>query len=419
MNKESKFDYKWVIILLSGLMVMTVLGFCSSSRGIFITPICDALNIKRSAFSINSSCRYITTSIVNIFFGTLIAKFGAKKLICAGFISLIISMLLYSFGTNVFVFYLGGVFLGMGLSWTTTTMVGSVVNKWCAENKGTIMGVILASNGIGAAIAIQILSPIINSGVFGYRNAYRLVAVILAVVLLIIIVFFKNTPEKTKNIAKTEKVKNNAYVGISFSEAVKRPYFYGALFCIFVSGMILQSVTGISTPLLNDVGLDKGYIATVLSVHSIALTVSKFSIGFIYDKAGLRKTSSLCFVAGVIAMILLVNISATKTGNILAMAYTVVSSIALPLETIMLPIYARELFGEISFNKILGIFASVNTAGYALGEPIANLCYDITGKYNISIYVCCGLMAIAAVVMMFVINAANKDKNKQFQISGK
>ncbi len=109
-------------------------------------------------------------------------------------------------------------------------------------------------------------------------------------------------------------------------------------------------------------------------------------------------------------MILLVNVSASKTGNSLAMIYTILSSFALPLETIMLPIYARELFGEISFNKILGVFASVNTAGYALGEPIANLCYDITGKYNISIYVCCGLMAIAAVVMMFVIKKADKEK---------
>ncbi len=288
MDKKTKLDYKWIIILLSGLMVMTVLGFCSSSRGIFITPICDALNIKRSTFSINSSCRYITTSVVNVFFGILIAKFGAKKLICAGFVSLIISMLLYAYGTNVFVFYLGGIFLGMGLSWTTTTMVGSVVNKWCAENKGTIMGFVLASNGIGAAIAIQILNPVINSGTFGYRNAYKLITLILIVVLVLILIFFKNNPVNvSKNNDNIKQKHGDIYIGIPFNEAIKKPYFYAALFCIFVSGMILQSVTGISTPLFNDVGLDKNYIATVLSVHSIFLTISKFSTGIIYDKFGL------------------------------------------------------------------------------------------------------------------------------------
>jgi len=63
----------------------------------------------------------------------LIAKFGAKKLILAGFASLIASMLIYSQSTNVFGFYIGGIFLGIGLSWTTTTMVGSVINKWCKK----------------------------------------------------------------------------------------------------------------------------------------------------------------------------------------------------------------------------------------------------------------------------------------------
>ena len=65
------------------------------------------------------------------------------------------------------------------------------------------------------------------------------------------------------------------------------------------------------------------------------------------------------------------------------MAYGVLSPFALPLETIMLPIYASEFSEEKSFNKILGIFVSLNTAGYAVGAPVANLCYDITGSYDI------------------------------------
>lgn len=130
---QSNPSYLWVIVSISCLMVLTVLGFCSSSKSIYISPVCNALGISRSAFSVNDSCRYIATAVVNIFFGALIAKFGAKKLILAGFASLIASMLIYSQSTNVFGFYIGGIFLGIGLSWTTTTMVGSVINKWCKK----------------------------------------------------------------------------------------------------------------------------------------------------------------------------------------------------------------------------------------------------------------------------------------------
>ena len=172
---KNSFEYKWVIVFISCLMVFCVLGFCSSANSMYITPITEALNISRASYSVTTGVRYITTALVNIFFASLIYRFGEKKMIIAGFASLIMSTFIYSISTSVMVFALGSIFLGIGLSFTTTAMVGTVVNKWCAKNKGTIMGIALASNGIGAAIARVILTPIINSGdPFGYRNAYRI-----------------------------------------------------------------------------------------------------------------------------------------------------------------------------------------------------------------------------------------------------
>lgn len=239
--RNKKFDYKWVIVGLCFLMVFTALGFCSSSKSLYIKAITNALGISRSAFSINDSCRFITTSVINIFFGSLIAKFGMKKLIGAGFVCLIISSLIYSFATNVFIFYIGGVFLGLGLAWATTTMVGAVVNKWCKEGRGTIMGAILASNGIGAALAIQVVSPIINQegNIFGYRDAYRLVALILLIVGALVMIFFKENPKGEEN-KKVElhkkKGRGQSWEGIEYSEAVKKSLLFWRTYMHFPDG---------------------------------------------------------------------------------------------------------------------------------------------------------------------------------------
>ncbi len=158
-RRMGEFDYKYIIAGICFIMVFVGLGFCSSAKTIYFAPITEALGFFRSSFSINDSCRYITTAILNIFFGALVERFGTKKLIIAGMISLIISSLLYSAATTLFVFYLGGVFLGIGVAWTTTSMVGVVINKWFAENKGTVMGFVLASNGLGAAMAIHNIGP--------------------------------------------------------------------------------------------------------------------------------------------------------------------------------------------------------------------------------------------------------------------
>ncbi len=410
-----KIDRKWFVAGAMFLMVFTVLGFCSSSKSIYIAAITEALDISRSAFSINDSCRYITTSIVNVFFGALVARFGERKLIGAGFLCLITSMLLYSVGNNVFVFYLGGIFLGAGLSWTTTTMVGSVIGKWFKENKGTVMGAILAANGLGAALALQIVSPIIyeEGNPFGYRKAYRLVILILLVVGTAVVLLIRNkkqTPADKATPAAKSKKRGMNWLGFEFSVICKKPYFYGALACIFVTGMLLQGVGGVAAPMMRDTGLDEGYVATVLSLHSIALTVFKLGVGFVYDKKGLRTTANICFITAIAVFLLLANITTSPLGKGFALLYGIFSSLALPLETIMLPIFAADLFGERSYPKVLGIVASVNTAGYAVGAPVANICYDLTGTYVPAIYASALLMLGVFIAMQFVIRAAKKDR---------
>ena len=98
--QKKRLDYKWVIIAACFVMVFTTLGFCSSTKRLFLGPMTEALGIARSIYSINDSCRYITTSVVNLFFGALVAKFGLRRLIGFGFLSLIGSMLMYSVAYN-------------------------------------------------------------------------------------------------------------------------------------------------------------------------------------------------------------------------------------------------------------------------------------------------------------------------------
>ena len=150
----NKLHYRWVMIMISFLMVMISLGFGNSTKGLFPDEIAEALGVDRYLVSIGESCRYIATAVTNLFFSLLVTKLGPKRLVCLGFLSLIGAMLLYSVAEHLLLIYLAGTLLGIGFSWTTTTMVGYVVGIWCSENKGTVMGFILASSGLGGAIGI-------------------------------------------------------------------------------------------------------------------------------------------------------------------------------------------------------------------------------------------------------------------------
>ncbi len=392
-------------------MVFIALGFCSSNKGLYLSAITEALGIKRSLFSINDSVRYISTALVNLAFGLLISKFGARKMIAAGFVSLIASALTYAYAENILLFYVGGMFLGIGLSWTTTTMVGYVVNRWCKEHKGTIMGLILCSNGLGGALAAQIVTPIIyeQGNAFGYRNAYKLVAIILLVVGVVVVSLFRDAPGLTPGKEK-KKPKKPLWNGITFSEAVRKPYFYGAAVCIFLTGAALQGVAGISSAHFADIGLDAGYIATTVSVHSLVLAGAKFLTGFLHDKLGLRVTMIYCYIAGAIAFVCLALSNPSASGRTLAMIYSIFSSLAMPLETIMLPLITGDIFGQVSYAKMLGIFVSVNTAGYAVGAPLTNLVFDALGSYAPVLYVLSVVLVAAAITFLIILKVVDKEK---------
>ena len=66
---KKKLDYKWVIFALGVLTLFSTLGFCSSTRSLYLKPVTDALGIPRSNYAWGDVLRYITTAVLNIFFG--------------------------------------------------------------------------------------------------------------------------------------------------------------------------------------------------------------------------------------------------------------------------------------------------------------------------------------------------------------
>ena len=164
----------------------------------------------------------------------------------------------------------------------------------------------------------------------------------------------------------------------------------------------------ITVPHLRDVGMEASFGATVLSCQSIMLVVTKFSTGWLFDKKGLRFTSTMCMAAGVVSSLILIPVTASFSGRALALTFAVISSAALPIETVMLPIYAQGLFGQKTYNKALGIFVSAKEVGYATGGPLMNLCYDLTGDYRIAFFGASVMMALALVTMSWVIRRTEK-----------
>lgn len=421
--------YKWVIAAVCFITVLIALGLCSSSKGLFLAPVTNELGIARGLYSVTDTIRYATTSLINLVFAALVMKLGTKRMMILGVLSLACSMLLYSIAPalpkegatamdtvkTLAPIYLSGAFLGLGLAWCTTTMVGYVVGKWFAAARGSVMGVILSANGLATAVTSKVLNPVIigEASVFGrtgFRFAYQLIAMMLLAVVVLLLIFFREAPEEAIEGAagKGKKKRGRQWVGFEWSEVSKKHYFYITAVCIFLTGMALQSVASVTKAHLSQVFNDEDFVTTVLAVYSLVLCGTKFFTGFSYDMFGLRRTILICHIAAAFSITGMALAPASMPG--LAFAAKIVAAFAMPLETIMLPLIAADMFGEKCFPKVMGLFVSINTAGYAVGSPLTNVVYDFMQNYRTILTIYGVMMVVVAVVEQINLYNAQKDR---------
>ncbi len=420
MKQKLKFSYHWIIFIVGFFMVFTALGFNTSVKSTYLKAITEQLDLKRSIFSLGDTIRYIFTATLNIFFGTLLRRFGARKLIAAGFTCLTLYCLISSISTNYLHFFIANVCFGTGLAWTTTTIVGALVDKWFTNGRGTVMGIILAANGLGGALAEQIITRVL----FGikadlsisearWRLGYLVTAAILFSVGILAVILIRNSPEEKGleplgKAAVAKKKRGADWVGFEFEQIKRKKYFYIAGVCVFLTGFCLNSFTGYAKPHMQDVGLSVSYLSVVFSVHAVVLTVSKILAGFSFDKFGIRFTFGYCSVTAILSLVALTIV--TEQSVISPWIYSVLSSIALPLETILIPLLVSEMFGKKCHARIMGYYLGVNTFGYAVGGPVVNIFFDHYGSYREIFFVICIILSINLIVVQFVFSAAKKDR---------
>ena len=78
----------------------------------------------------------------------------------------------------------------------------------------------------------------------------------------------------------------------------------------------------------------------------------------------------------------------------------------------MLPIISGDLFGQRSFDDVLGIFGSANAIGYAVASPVMNWFYDIFHTYSYGMFICLGLLMVVMIIMQIVITSAYRTRKK-------
>ena len=411
--KKSRFEYKWIILVLCFLMLFFCAGFCCGNKGLYLAAITDALDIKRGVYTLTETFSQIASAVTSLFFGILIYRFGAKALVGVGTALACIAFYIYSVTDSIFGFYIGATLLGIGLCFLGTSMASTLIKRWFSADMGKFTGLVLAANGFGSALSAKIVSPMLYDPAdpFGYRNVYKMFIPILIVLGLIFIIFLRNQPANGSNTPDAAPVKKQTQN--HGKSNTKNPVFYFICISTFLFFMLIQSIYGTYAAYMKDVGLGDGNIATVASILTISFAAAKLLVGVIYDKTGLKPVLAMCQFSFVIAVILLIFLQ-FYANPFLAIIFALFMALSMPLETVCLSFIATDFFDQGAFEKTMGIFAAVGSAGAAVGSPVINFFFDITGTYT-PIIVLWGILMLFIAIGYFKLSNMRKNASKELE----
>ena len=258
--------------------------FLQTSMSVMIDPLKESFSLDSFGIGLLSASFYYTYSILQVPIGTLVDKYGARKILLTSIFGTCISCICFSFSTTLLTATLCRILMGISCASaiTCTFFIGAVwfPNKYFP----LVVGLSETMAVLGGAFSTKILAPSVEY--FGWRVTFRFCFAFGVLLLIAALVFVKDRRKNLihnqhaarkinilRNLAIVLKNKNawicGIYSGFLFAPLSVIGYLWGVPFIMTGYGFSLsKAATAIALI----------FIGTAVGNPIIALVTEKFSI---------------------------------------------------------------------------------------------------------------------------------------------
>lgn len=410
MKTKIREHYHWVIAAVAFLK-MFFYGGMMNNLTMFLVPITESLDISRGSYSIAMSIRAIVNIVSNMTIGFFFRHFGYRKSTPFFITVTALGLFLSATSKDLLTLCLGAALIGMANAYCYSNGSSYILSKWFHKHYGLVMGALSSATGLGGGVFAIILAKIITD--YSWRTAYVIMGCSIIVMAVVIFLLARNDPKDVglkpygEGVVTEKKVKQQ-WEGFGFDTLKKMPSFYFMLFATFLGCLCYYTASTVLTPYLQDCGMDLTVAASVSSLCLFALVGTKFGCGWLSDCLGAKKVTMVCVIATCASLLMLANV----TNYLSACCAALMLSVAAPLNGLMAPLLARELFGYQVTGTGTGIIIASIPASNMIAQTLANILYDTIGSYK-PIFRTMAIVAVGCMgLYLTLFKMAKRDRNK-------
>ncbi|MDR0350778.1 MAG: MFS transporter [Coriobacteriales bacterium] len=417
MQETEKKHHAWLVMIGCCFMMAGGLGAVLDASGVFVNPVCEDLGVGRGDFMVYLTVYFLTTIVAMPIVGHILPRYNIRVVLSVAFILTALAVGMGSVYTEVWMWYISGFVYGLAGSFIFVIPVPILITNWFHKRTGLILGITMCFSGIGGAILAPVFTQFIES--FGWRNAYWMAAIVMAVLVLpwtLFVFRFKPedmglkpygwTPEEEAKRQARDKERGLASsntAGVPAKLAVKSIPFV----CMFLLCGLISYYASLGTQMPQfaiSIDYTPMFGATIISAMMIGNFSSKIVMGFVTDLIGVHKALLIqlgMVLLGFAGFLFFNHIPALLLVS--AFLFGVQNSIY----AVSTPLLIRRIFGDRDYTKIF-TWARIGTGAIGCLGPVGiGYMFDFTGSYILPFLIGVGI-AVICFILVIVAEATKK-----------
>ena len=372
---------RWFQLLIGVICMMTI----SSPQYVwtlFTKPLAAKLGVPLSELQITFSLLIVLQTFFSPFQGSLIERFGARRLIAIGTLLSGLSWVLASVASSIGLLYLSyGVVGGLGTGIVYVGVVGQMV-RWFPDRRGFAVGMVAAGYGFGAiATTFPIASGLASQGLEPTLLQFGIVFAVLGVIVSQAL----RSPGPDYMASAKAVMPASAGRDLAPRQMLKTPIFWLMFFMMTMMSTSGLMVTSQMASFSRDFGVANAMVFGMVALP-LALTVDRFTngltrpfFGWISDRIGRENTMCCAFLLEGLAMTLWLM---TRDNALLFVLLSGLVFFGWGEIFSLFPSTLTDTFGTRNATANYGWLYISQGIGSILGGPLAALVHEKTASWT-------------------------------------
>lgn len=384
-----------IVALASGALILTLAMGIRQTFGLFLGPVCLALDVGREQFGLAMAVQNILWGAAQPFAGAVADRYGALRVLLAGTLAYAGGLVLMAFAGTLGQFQTGaGLLVGLGLSCVSFAVVlGAIGRAVAPERRSAALGIASAGGSFGQFAMAPIGQALIAA--LGWSQAFLMMAGIALAMAPLAVILVRGSAAGAQGTQSQQPLPGADGLRTALREAGRHPGFWYLNAGFFVCGFQVVFIAVHLPAYLADLGLTPDVAALALALIGFFNIIGTWGCGMLgghYSKKRL-----LAGLYAVRALTIAVFLAAPKTKTTVLVFAAVIGLLWLgtvPLTSGLV----GQIFGVRYLSTLFGLVFFSHQVGSFLGVWLGGVVYDGTGSYD-AIWVASIALGLAAAAL--------------------